>query len=58
MNIDRAQYKQLRRLARDNDVSVAWIARRALRIFLANPDPALDLQGMPTAHASNGEPRP
>jgi len=37
VNVDRAEREQLERLARDNDVSLAWITRRALKAFLAAP---------------------
>ena len=35
MNIDRREYERLRQFARENDVSIAWVARRALKTFLA-----------------------
>ena len=39
VNVDPAEREQLERLARDHDVSLAWITRRALKSYLAAPFP-------------------
>ena len=58
MNVDRLEYEQLRQLARENDVSIAWVARRALKTFLARRGQGLDLPEA-TAHPVAGrEPAP
>lgn len=43
MNVDHAEYELLRRLARANDVSIAWVVRRAVRAYLGGCPPGLDL---------------
>ena len=37
VNVDASEREQLERLAEDNDVSLAWLTRRALRSYLAAP---------------------
>ena len=51
VNVDRSEREQLERLAHDNDVSLAWITRRALKAFLAAPSL---LGGTRPAESANG----
>lgn len=55
VNIDRVEYEQLRRVARENDVSIAWIARRALKDFLARSDLRLELSAAAAAPATEDD---
>lgn len=36
VNLDRAQFEQLQRLAAEHSVSMAWLARHAISRFLSN----------------------
>jgi predicted DNA-binding ribbon-helix-helix protein len=42
ISLNQADYDSLQRVAEDNDVSVAWIVRKAIERFLhSNPQPEL-----------------
>ena len=53
VNVDAAERGQLERLARDNDVSLAWLTRRALKSYLGAPHSPEDIRH--PAGASAGE---
>lgn len=57
VNVDRSEREQLERLARDNDVSLAWIMRRALKAFLTAPTPLGAARSQGRASSAQGGPQ-
>ena len=49
VNIDRGQFEQLQRLAKEHSVSMAWLARHAIARFLSNEAPQTELPFPPTS---------
>lgn len=56
VNVDPTEREQLERLARDNDVSLAWITRRALKWYLSDPPSPEDSRAPGHANADEGGP--
>ena len=56
VNVDRSERERLEQLARENDVSLAWITRRALKTFLATPEPLGAARLRATATGAKDEP--
>ena len=54
VNVDPTEREQLERLARDNDVSLAWMTRRALKSYLADPYSPANARAPGRANADEG----
>ena len=55
VNLDRAQFEQLQRLAEEHSVSMAWLARHAITRFLSNEAVQAELPFPPTLAVAQHE---